>query len=58
MQLSDIYREKLNNVFVTYTVGVPPKILEPLNDVTVVAPNDAILECDLDLGEPESEIKW
>jgi len=40
------------------TDGVPPMILEPLSDVTVIAPNDAVLECDLDLGEPEAEIKW
>ena len=33
-------------------------LLEPLKDTVVVAPNDAILECDIDVGEPESEIKW
>ena len=33
-------------------------MLEGLQDVTVVAPNDAILECDIDVGEPEAEIKW
>ena len=33
-------------------------LLEPLKDTIVVAPNDAILECDIDVGEPESEIKW
>ncbi|KAK3083483.1 hypothetical protein FSP39_023775 [Pinctada imbricata] len=39
-------------------VGVAPKLLEKLDDQTVIAPKDAILECDLDLGEPEAEIKW
>lgn len=33
-------------------------LLEPLQDTTVVAPGDAILECDIDVGEPEAEIKW
>ena len=40
------------------TVGVPPQILEPLSDTVVKAPKDAILECDIDVGEPEAEIKW
>ncbi|GFS00827.1 titin [Elysia marginata] len=38
--------------------GEPPVLLEPLQDIAVVAPNDAILECDIDVGEPEAEIKW
>ena len=40
------------------TVGEPPMLLEPLQDTTVIAPGDAILECDIDVGEPEAEIKW
>ena len=40
------------------SVGVPPQILEPLSDTVVKAPKDAILECDIDVGEPEAEIKW
>ena len=40
------------------SVGVPPQILEPLSDSVVTAPKDAILECDIDVGEPEAEIKW
>ncbi|KAH9498303.1 hypothetical protein Btru_006488 [Bulinus truncatus] len=39
-------------------VGVAPILLEPLQDIAVVAPNDAILECDIDVGEPEAEIRW
>jgi hypothetical protein len=39
-------------------VGDAPMLLEPIKDVTVVVPNDAILECDIDVGEPEAEIKW
>ncbi|KAK7507540.1 hypothetical protein BaRGS_00001475, partial [Batillaria attramentaria] len=39
-------------------VGEPPMLREPLKDLTVVAPGDAILECDIDVGEPEAEIKW
>ena len=39
-------------------MGTAPKLLEGIEDLTVVAPKDAILECDLDLGEPEAEIKW
>ncbi|GFO38541.1 titin, partial [Plakobranchus ocellatus] len=38
--------------------GVPPVLLEPLQDIAVIAPKDAILECDIDVGEPEAEIKW
>ena len=45
-------------MLIYFPVGVPPKILEPLSDVVVIAPKDAILECDLELGEPESDIKW
>ena len=41
-----------------FTVGDAPMLLEPLKDTIVVAPNDAILECDIHVGEPESEIKW
>lgn len=44
--------------FYFLTVGVAPVLLEPLQDIAVVAPNDAILECDIDMGEPEAEIKW
>lgn len=29
-----------------------------MQDLTVVEPNDAILECDIDAGEPEAEITW
>ncbi|KAJ8319891.1 hypothetical protein KUTeg_001478 [Tegillarca granosa] len=39
-------------------VGEAPKLLEELLDTTVVAPKDAILECDLERGEPEAEITW
>lgn len=44
------------NIFLS--VGEAPKLLEPLQDTTIVAPKDAILECDLNLGEPEAEITW
>ena len=45
-------------LFSLSSVGDPPVLLMPLEDLTVVAPNDAILECDIDVGEPEAEIKW
>ncbi|XP_046554801.1 titin-like [Haliotis rubra] len=41
-----------------FGIGVPPVIIEPLQDEVAVAPKDAILECDVDVGEPEGEIKW
>lgn len=43
---------------VYFPVGEAPKLLEPLQDTTIVSPNDATLECDLLLGEPEAEITW
>lgn len=49
------FTAKYNNYF---TVGEPPLLLEPLLDITIVSPKDAILECDMDVGEPEAEIKW
>ncbi len=44
--------------FVFCLVGRPPEILEPLLDTEVVSPAEANLECDVDLGDPASNIVW
>ena len=41
-----------------FAVGEPPAILEPLSDQVVVSPDDAILECYIDPGDPPAEIHW
>jgi len=39
-------------------VGDLPEILHPLEDITVIAPEPVLLECDLDVGEPAAEVEW
>ena len=41
-----------------YLVGRPPEILEPLLDMEVVAPEEAHLEFDVDLGDPQAALHW
>ena len=38
--------------------GKAPHVLEPLMDMTVRAPEPAILECRIDPGEPPAEMHW
>ena len=39
-------------------IGSPPKILEDLMDMLVVTPEEAHLECDIDLGDPKATLHW
>lgn len=39
-------------------VGDKAEILHALEDVIVISPAPVLLECDIDVGEPESEIEW
>ncbi|XP_064646233.1 titin-like [Lineus longissimus] len=39
-------------------VGTAPKLEAGLDDVTVVVPNEAKLDCDIAGGDPVAEIKW
>ena len=43
--------------FHCHAVGDPPKILKPFKDLTVVAPNSAVLECRIEPGEPEPKVR-
>lgn len=40
------------------TAGAAPKLLSDLGDETVVSPADATLECRINRGQPEADIKW
>ena len=40
------------------TVGRPPEILEPLLDMEIIAPEEAHLECDIDIGDPPARLVW
>ena len=42
----------------SFLVGRPPEILEPLLDMEIIAPEEAHLECDIDIGDPPSKIIW
>ena len=39
-------------------VGDPPEVVRPLKDVTAVAPKSAVLECSINLGDPEAKVKF
>ena len=39
-------------------VGDAPEVLHPLEDLVIVSPASVVLECDLQFGEPLSEIEW
>ena len=41
-----------------FSVGEPPELLSPLTDQTVVAPNEALMSCDIRHGDPPADIKW
>ena len=33
-------------------------MLRPLKEVSVESPNDAVFECEFDLGEPQATVTW
>ncbi len=39
-------------------VGSPPEVLEPLQDLTKTAPDDIVLECTINPGDPKAELTW
>lgn len=45
-------------VLIFILVGEAPEVLHPLEDATIVAPAEAVMECDLAPGEPEAEVRW
>ncbi len=42
----------------SFVVGKAPKIIEPLLDMEVSAPEEVFLECDIDAGDPKATIHW
>lgn len=40
------------------SLGNPPKLLADLEDVTIVAPEDLTLECNINRGDPVAKISW
>lgn len=42
---------------VVCSVGDPPEILQPLKDLTVVAPKSATFQCRIDPGDPEAKVR-
>ena len=45
-------------MFSSLAAGRPPEILEPLLDMEIIAPEEAHLECDIDLGDPPAKLIW
>ena len=41
-----------------FSVGNAPKIVKGLVDLTKISPEEAIMDCTIDIGEPAAEIKW
>lgn len=41
-----------------YSDGSPPKVLEPLQDLTKTAPEEVVLECSISPGDPKANITW
>ena len=38
--------------------GSAPELLEPLKDVTVVVPKQAVLKCEINPGEPPAKVRF
>lgn len=47
---------KMSMLFIS--VGDAPELVEPLSDLTVIGPKEAVLECSIKSGKPQAEIKW
>jgi len=39
-------------------VGTKPKLITPMDDLTVTAPKSGVLKCKFDVGEPAAKCKW
>ncbi len=39
-------------------VGSPPEVIAPLQDLTKTAPEDVVLECGINPGDPKADITW
>ena len=40
------------------SVGDAPELVEGLEDTTVIAPEDAVLDCEIKPGDPKAAIHW
>ena len=43
---------------ISSTVGEPPELVKPLEDKTVVLPEEASLQCTISPGDPEASVSW
>ena len=41
-----------------FIVGNAPALSSDMEDVTVIAPEDGVLECHMTRGDPKADIKW
>ena len=50
----------VHNTLLLYciVVGDPPKVTDPMKDLIMVAPKQAVMECGIDPGTPVAEIRW
>ena len=39
-------------------VGSAPELLSDMDDATVIAPEDGVMVCQLNRGDPKADIKW
>jgi hypothetical protein len=46
------------SLFSVLSVGVPPKLVTPLEQVMVRTSQTAVMECTIKPGEPKPEIRW
>ena len=49
---------KVQFTLILFSVGSPPEVIEPLLDTTKTAPEDIVLECTINPGDPKAEITW
>ena len=45
-------------LFLVSTVGEPPELVKPLEDKTVVLPEEASLQCTISPGDPPASVSW
>ena len=41
-----------------FSVGSPPEVVEGLVDLTIIAPDKALLECKINPGDPKASLNW
>lgn len=39
-------------------VGSPPEVVEPLQNVVMQTPGEAVLKCDITPGDPVADVHW